>query len=87
VAMPGMPEIVKEIWALRSQASEIRANMERVRNLLVGQQTFSFMFCNDDCSRDPLCFRMSLHSRAALMMESMCAPKQASCILSLAFVL
>jgi hypothetical protein len=68
--MPGMPEIVKEIWALRSHTSEIRANMERVRNLLVGQQTFSFMFYNDDCSRDPLCFRMSLRSEVTLMMES-----------------
>lgn len=35
MAMPGMPEIVKEIQALRSQTSEIKANMERVRNLLV----------------------------------------------------
>jgi len=72
VAMLGMPEIVKEIRALRSQTSEIRANMERVRNLLVGQQTFSFMFCNDGCSRDPLCFRVSLHSGVTLMMESTC---------------
>jgi hypothetical protein len=72
VAMPGMPEIVKEIQALRSQTSEIRANMERVRNLLVGQQTFSFMSCNDDCPKDPLCFRMTLHSGVASMMGSTC---------------
>ena len=70
MAMPGMPEIVKEIRALRSQTSEIRANMERVRNLLVGQQTSSFMFCNDGCSKDLLCFRMSLHSGVTSMMES-----------------
>lgn len=72
MAMPGMPEIVKEIRALRSQTSEIRANMERVRNLLVGQQTFSLMFCNDNYSRDPSCFRMSLHSGVTSMMESTC---------------
>ena len=70
MAMPGMLEIVKEIRALRSQTSKIRANMERVRNLLVGQQTFSFMFCNDDRSRDPLCFRMRLRNRVTSMMES-----------------
>ena len=72
MAMPGMPEIVKEIWALRSQTGEIRANMERVRNLLVGQQSFSFMFYNDDCSKDPLCFRISSHSGVTSMMESTC---------------
>ena len=70
MAIPGMPEIVKEIRVLRSQTSEIRVNMGRVRNLLVGQQTFSFMFCKDDCSKDRLCFRMTLHSRVASMMES-----------------